>query len=330
MSAECLATQLEALKEVVEQTKQAAQVLHEEQQEITEQARCGQAKLLQVEADLALSNKEKKELVAKVEEWETKAKELHQESTTLKRQLADETEKSRKLTKTLEERDVLEEARKKRSEQVEKELQEAQALLLSASTAAADSDALSSLNETVMKLQEANKKLYEQLEEHQESARADKDRLRESLLLAEQEAQHLRVEACLQSDKDIGRQNANSSPMTNTPSSAASNLDTSFAIKTTVDAMSTPQSSVGGDHEVPQSTKCSICFKDIVGDTNMKPCQCGMPDCDKRAHLSCVNQIHPGPSVSHPGTPAAKLPVVLCSGAMKLAGITKNNQGKEN
>jgi DNA repair exonuclease SbcCD ATPase subunit len=315
LSAECLATQLEALQTVVEQTKQAARVLHDEQQEITEQARSGQAKLLKVEAELARSQKEAKILKEKAEEWESKAKELQEESTTLKRQLADETEKSRKLAVTLEERDALEEARKKRNQQVEKELKEAQALLQEASSAAADSDTLSTLNETVEKLQEANKKLHEQLTEQQETAKQDKERLRQSLLLAEQEAQTLRIQASLNGEKDADGENLDHS--TTTPSYASrTDLDSLFSSSNKEKEMATPNTSVD-KHAVPPSATCSICFKAAFG--LMKSCQCGRRECDKRAHLTCANQIPPGPSVSHPGTPAAKLPIVLCSGA--LAGI---------
>ena len=44
----------------------------------------------------------------------------------------------------------------------------------------------------------------------------------------------------------------------------------------------------------------------------MKSCQCGKAACVKRAHISCVHRVLPAPSVSHPGTPAPRLPVVLC------------------
>lgn len=313
VSAECLATQLEALKIVVEQTKQAAQVLNEEHEEISEQVKSGQAKLMHAEAELAQSQKENKTLRVKSEEWESKAKELQEETTILKRQLADETETSRKLSKTLEERDILEGARKKRSQQVEKELQEAQDLLVKASSAAVDSDAVANLKESVATLQEANKKLHEQLSEEQETAREDKERLRESLLVVEKDAQALRIEASLKSDQYVGRQN---------PTKSSEVGVSTFAISSkNLDKMLTPTSSVAesASNTVPPGATCCICFKAAFG--LMKACQCGKPDCDKRAHLTCANRINPGPSVSHPGTPAAKLPTVLCAGAVRHSEI---------
>ncbi|CAB9518017.1 expressed unknown protein [Seminavis robusta] len=322
VSAEGLATQLEALKIVVEQTKQAAQVLHEEQEEISKQARNGQAKLLQVETELARSQKETKQLREQADEWQKQAKELQEEATDLKRQLADQTEQTRKLTTALEERDALEVARKERNQQVEQELREAQELLVNVTSAAANSETLESLNEGIEKLQAANKNLHEQLVTQQETAREDKERLRESLLLAEKDAQSLRIEASLQNDQhnDDDDNNskhtltdANSNSRVSPDGSARGESDTSFSLRM-------PSDLLDSQHAVPPATTCSVCFKDAYG--LMKSCQCGNPQCDKRAHITCANRINPAPSVSHPGTPAAKLPVVLCSGA--LAGILKN------
>jgi hypothetical protein len=67
-------------------------------------------------------------------------------------------------------------------------------------------------------------------------------------------------------------------------------------------------------------TKCSLCFKDFSG--LMKKCDCGRPDCKLRAHQMCVHRIHSTAaagktSVSHPGTPAPKLPVILCSSTIQ-------------
>jgi chromosome segregation ATPase len=325
-SAEGLATQLEALKTVVDQTKQAAQLLHEEQEEISAQARNGQAKLLQVEAELARSQKETKQLRQKTEEWQSKAKQLQEETVSLKRQLADKTEQARKLTTALEERDALEDARKKRSQQVEQELREAQALLVEATSVAADVETLQSLNESVEQLQTANKMLHDQLVTQQESAREEKERLRESLLLAEKDAQQLRIEASLQKDQ-AERQTlkASDGEKGNTAVSPdggdQENDDTSFFSCRMNMRTPTPKSTTRRESRtVPLAANCSICFKAAFG--LMKSCQCGNPNCDKRAHLTCANQINPGPSVSHPGTPAPKLPIVLCSSV--LSGIIKN------
>jgi hypothetical protein len=80
---------------------------------------------------------------------------------------------------------------------------------------------------------------------------------------------------------------------------------------------------------VMPAKSCSICFKAAFG--LMKSCQCGQSGCDKRAHITCASRINPGPSVSHPGTPAPRLPLVLCTAVSaaaagaRAAGALKSN-----
>ena len=134
---------------------------------------------------------------------------------------------------------------------------------------------------------------------------------------AEEEAKNLRIEASLTSDQQNSSQDFNSNNNNKAVSPEVgqeAGEDSPFAISTTL-KMTTPTAK--DSHAVPPAATCSICFKAAFG--LMKSCQCGRADCDKRAHLTCANRINPGPSVSHPGTPAARLPIVLCSGA--LAGI---------
>jgi hypothetical protein len=78
---------------------------------------------------------------------------------------------------------------------------------------------------------------------------------------------------------------------------------------------------------VAPTKSCSICCKAAFG--LMKSCQCGQSGCDKRAHITCASRINPGPSVSHPGTPAPRLPLVLCTAVSaagaRAAGALKSN-----
>ncbi len=69
----------------------------------------------------------------------------------------------------------------------------------------------------------------------------------------------------------------------------------------------TMRMSIGGN---ARKNSCSICFKAAYG--IMKSCQCGNPSCDLRAHATCIASKKSLSSVSHPGTPAPILPVVLC------------------
>jgi len=318
-SAEGMAAQLEALKTVVEQTKAAAQVMHSEQEEIVEQSQKGQAMLLQVEADLARSKKENEDLRKQSTEWKTQINEMQQEFQELKQELANEKEQARKLTKVLEERDALEEARQKRSQQLEQELKQAQELLLEASSKAASDETLATLHENLKELQKANHKLHEQLAQQEETVRQETDRLKQALETAEEEAKQLRIEVKLNQDMQ-GKQTSNDRDASVDPN------DCPFTISTTLNMSNTTEATVRNEdtHAVPPAVTCSICFKKAFG--IMKSCQCGQPDCSKRAHLTCVKSINPGPSVSHPGTPAAKLPTILCS--EYLQGIIAQQQAK--
>lgn len=68
---------------------------------------------------------------------------------------------------------------------------------------------------------------------------------------------------------------------------------------------------------------CCICFKQSLG--IMKTCQCGDKVCRKKAHANCVKLSAPGPSVSHPCTPAPKLPVVLCGSVLSKLTAARNS-----
>ena len=56
---------------------------------------------------------------------------------------------------------------------------------------------------------------------------------------------------------------------------------------------------------------CSICNKSMEGMAR-KFCACGNDSCNISAHMLCVLEKYPLPSVSHPGTPPTMLPIRLC------------------
>ncbi|KAL7559384.1 hypothetical protein ACA910_008007 [Epithemia clementina (nom. ined.)] len=61
------------------------------------------------------------------------------------------------------------------------------------------------------------------------------------------------------------------------------------------------------------SGNCAICNGMAYG--LMKRCQCGKATCTQRAHLSCANRmpLSSKASLSHPGAPTMRIPMVLCS-----------------
>ena len=76
-------------------------------------------------------------------------------------------------------------------------------------------------------------------------------------------------------------------------------------------SMSTPRKE---NHPQLQS-ECSLCCRPRRTNAAIRRCQCGRDDCTKWAHVSCVlNRKSVSNCVSHPGTPAPSLPMILCEG----------------
>ena len=88
----------------------------------------------------------------------------------------------------------------------------------------------------------------------------------------------------------------------------------STAKKATV---STPAITEKENMGVEKGDLCCMCYKPSVG--IMKTCQCGATTCHRKAHANCIKLscLTPGLSVAHPGTPAPKLPVVLCDSVLR-------------
>ena len=214
-------------------------------------------------------------------------------------------------------------------EEEQKELQQAQTLLVDATSAAADSESTATdLKTTLDKVQQANQQLHKQLDEHLTQARKERENHEISLHTAQQETRSLKIQVANDQDQTqkLEQENKAKEKKISQMQLKVSNLERRLQESTNI-VTSTPQSftipPLGGtpgdkENSLPDC-KCSICFKDAVG--LMKKCQCGNPGCNSKAHATCVNKIKAGPSVSHPGTPAPRLPVILCS-SKPTAAIT--------
>jgi hypothetical protein len=219
------------------------------------------------------------------------------------------------------------------------------------------------LEETIASLQKANQELHAMLKEQQMAARGDNQRLSEALGKVEKEAQRLRITAEANeeemqrlkldkaaADKQIQQlktrlatverslkdsiavatastTNSTISPENTTPTHSSS-AQLSFhlpPLATSKKAPPTTTMTTVTDKEnkgVENGELCCICFKQSLG--IMKTCQCGDKSCRKKAHANCVKNSAPGPSVSHPCTPAPKLPVVLCGSVMSKLSAARN------
>lgn len=337
-----LASQLESLRHVVEETKRATKILHDEHETVASATRSVESKLLQRETELLHLQKDRKSILADREKLKFNAQSLIDDKKTIELQLERKQEQHKTLSRELDERDDLEQARKERSAMVEKELRDARAMLVDASTTAVETETTTlALKETIQTLQQENKTLHAKIEEIQDRSRRNEERLQETLVKTEKSAQTLRIKATAH-DEHVQRvlsEKAGCEKQVTQLKTRVTNLER--RLKESASFMSpTPKQTLGGEpttekrrprksFQVPpltpgniankspaSSTKrpnsCCMCFKSSSG--LMKTCQCGKPNCDKRAHSTCLAGNKNGVmSISHPGTPSPRLPIILCS-----------------
>jgi hypothetical protein len=79
---------------------------------------------------------------------------------------------------------------------------------------------------------------------------------------------------------------------------------------------SSKSTSTPGKENHPQlQSVCSLCCRPHRPNAAIRKCQCGIDDCMKWAHVTCLlNRKSVSSCVSHPGTPAPPLPMILCEG----------------
>jgi predicted nucleic acid-binding Zn-ribbon protein len=228
---------------------------------------------------------------------------------------------------------------------VEKELREARTLLVDASTTAADTEStLSNLNETIHILQDENKSLHDKMEQVQDRARVEQERLQEALDMAQKTAQELRLQATAH-DQEIQRvfsekagcekqivqlktritnlekrlkdtasfMSPPTAPKGNAAISSETESQRSRTNSSAAKSFRIPPLTPGNASDIAASTTKICCLCNRVASGLMKSCQCGQANCDKRAHSTCISARGSGSSLSHPGTPAPRLPLVLCS-----------------
>ena len=340
-TAATLATQLQAFQEVVEETKRASQVLYQEHEQVAAAAQSVETKWVQTEAELARSQSQRQALQKQADEFTTKTQRLEQNLQLLKIQFANQASETKQWKQSYQEVKALDHAQKQRMDRVECELQHAQSMLVEATSTAAEAEATASvLKDTIEQLKSANNTLHENIQDQQTQARTEEENHHQALQKSQQEGQTLRMEAGVAEDqiqklsldkaaneKRVGQlqsKNTNLERRLKDSSNSSWNVatpDVSDAAKSP--SFTIPSLGGGKENALMPATKCSICFKDAVG--IMKKCQCGNKECECRAHAICVNKINAGPSVSHPGTPAQRLPVVLCANTMTWAANKKSS-----
>ena len=339
-----LASQLESLRHVVQETKRATNILQEEHEMVAAATRSVESKLLMRETELFHLQKARKAVLADHDTLKRSTQELMDAKKKLALQLQRKKEQIKSLSREIEERDALEQARKGRSVMVEKELRDARSLLVEASSTAVETETtIAALKETIETFLQENKSLHAKIQEIQERSRANEERLQETLVKTEKTAQTLRIKATSHNEqmnhvlsekagceKQINQQKSRITNLERRLKDTASYISPSPATATVGGEPSTERKSAKKSFSIPplnlpngadkspatskssamsKSTTCSMCFKAASG--LMKTCQCGKPQCDKRAHSICLNK-NTGRSISHPGSPSPLLPIILC------------------
>jgi hypothetical protein len=364
-----LAQTLNNVQTVLAETKNASQILLNEQQELNSTVSMIETKLMQKEAEILHAQNEIIMLRQSNEGMETSQSKLKQERETLAREVKQYQREVEELNREKEEHTTMEKARKDRTDKVEQEWRKGQTMLVEATAGqAAAKKTQQVLEETIVSLQKANEELHKSLTDQQRIAHDEKHRFIETLGKVETEVQRLRI-AAEANDEEMARLKANKAlaekqiqqlksrlvtlernlkeatvngPIASTPASTTDgtacddgipitspNVDSiipnqlSFHLPplsaTTKEKKSlssplppttiTEKENIG----IQNGTLCCICYKPCIG--IMKVCQCNQPTCNHKIHMNCIKLLsitQPSPSLSHPGTPAPKVPIILC------------------
>jgi predicted nucleic acid-binding Zn-ribbon protein len=312
-------------------------ILHDEHAQVAAATRSVESNLLMRETELLHLQKDRKVILSDKEKLAREAKDLIADKQKLNSQLERAKDQIKSLSREIEECDALERARKDRSSMVENELRHARSLLVDASSTAAETETTSlALKEAVETFMQENASLHAKLEEIQDRSRAKEERLHEALVKTESNAQTLRIKATAHDEqinhllsekagyeKQINQLKSRIANLDNrlkdnvvfmspSPASRTTSGETSTEPKSRKIAFSVPSLTPVVTHKSTAASKavtCCMCYKPPSG--LMKSCQCGKPNCDKRAHSTCLGKTK-GRSLSHPGSPSPCLPIVLC------------------
>jgi hypothetical protein len=332
-----LESHLEALQVVVQETKRASQLLLREHEEITQRAQTMEQKYVQAQADLVRSNSQRQKLQRDDEELIQSKRSLEIQIHDLKTHMDVEEMEGKRWEQSCSELQQSEKMSQARIERLEEDLQCSSNLLVEATATAAETESTSTeLKHSLEKMQQNIESLHKELETKQKNERDFKDRSQKMFVKSQRENQTLKSQAESElekikkltsekqaQEKRIGQLQAKTSNMERRLQESTNIVNTGNAS----DFHIPPLHGKENPHPLP-TCKCTICFKTLTTGL-MKKCQCGETGCMSRAHVSCVNKITAGPSLSYPGTPAPRLPVILCSAAKARAiAITPHEKAK--
>lgn len=324
-----------------------------------------ETKFVQAQAEMARSNATKQRMQQDHRSMKKQLEQLQQRLAEATQDLEQEMDEKQRCKRQAQELQATEKLQQERIEVLEKELEQSKTLLMEATSAASESQqAKQNVQSSLERMEETNQQLTQKLQDVQKQFQRQEESHNHALAQAQKD--HQLTQHKLNHDRDlvqsqkIEKQAADKKisqlqgklaqaerrllDSTNLTSSitlpqeeyaapSPSNNDSDATGTTDRDGFRIPPLGTT-NKENPSSTsltpvaKCSICSKQASG--VMRKCQCGNKACALRAHATCVHRVtmqNTSTSVSHPGTPAPKLPVVLCgSNGTKMVVNSNNNR----
>ena len=318
--------QLQALQKTVqtfqltlEQTKNQARSLQEDHTKVQEAASSLEHKMIQKEADFAHLKKDYLKIKREYQALQDSYQQEKEQVRNFQQMQVLHSQTVQRLEREITEHKNLEQARKKRHQQLEADYNHIQ-LLLTQATENSNSETQNKLQETIQTLQENNANMHEQLQNWQLDALKQKEHLHGELTKAESVAQKYKIKLeTLEEEK--------SNLLTNNRSLQKQIQDlkqsqrTTEIMTTTVKNHHHPegQAVVPKPFQLPSlpqsSNECCICHKRGIG--LMKKCACGKQDCPYRAHIKCAASVNiqkdnHESSSSSSGNISDSRPIILC------------------
>lgn len=254
----------------------------------------------------------------KVTRREKELAEKEKESTSLRAELHDKMDEMRKALQQI--KDV-ERDRKEKTKLIEAELLEARDALSTANSKVAESEtAVMSLRCAMDELKRENQSLRDLAQMKRETPARWKMELKEGTEGIEIEMNGATPRTTqLDNINALGAEDAAGSEL----SDHVSKLPLMAILQRTPDSSSRQLSfassksklTPGKENNPKLQSECSLCCRPHRPNAALKRCQCGREDCMQWAHATCLlNRKSVSSCVSHPGTPAPPLPMILCEG----------------
>jgi chemotaxis protein histidine kinase CheA len=182
MESQTMSAKLEALEVVVQETKQASQLLMGEQNELAQRSQAVEQRFVEAQADLARSEASKLKYQRNHDAMASKLQDAQQRLAKSNQELDEERSANEIAQRKIEELESTNKSYKGRLERLEEELRKSQELFLDVSTATKEAtNAKDQLQDALEKLQQANKELHEQLQQEQQKQRQQHEKHQDAL-----------------------------------------------------------------------------------------------------------------------------------------------------